>query len=135
MKKWRVRMAEVTDCPFCTRLRGGELTLVDGMRVAALTESHPHAEGHAVVVPRRHVGRIGQLDGDEYTELFAVARELLVDLEVRHQPDAFTIGMNDGPAAGQSVAHVHLHVVPRRTGDVEDPRGGVRKALPPQRPG
>lgn len=48
--------------------------------------------------------------------------------------DAFTIGINDGPAAGQSVAHVHLHVVPRPTGDLENPRGGIRKALPPQQP-
>ena len=48
--------------------------------------------------------------------------------------DAFTMGINDGPAAGQSVAHVHLHVVTRPTGDLENPRGGIRKALPPQQP-
>lgn len=48
--------------------------------------------------------------------------------------DAFTLGMNDGPAAGQSVAHVHVHVAPPHTGDLGNPRGGTRKALPPQQP-
>jgi diadenosine tetraphosphate (Ap4A) HIT family hydrolase len=119
------------DCPFCTRLAAGESPLLDRPLVVALPEEHPHAVGHTVIIPRRHVGRVGELTEDEHNALFASAREVLQGLERSHAPDAFTLGINDGPAAGQSVPHVHLHVVPRHTGDVPDPRGGVRKALPP----
>jgi diadenosine tetraphosphate (Ap4A) HIT family hydrolase len=118
-------------CPFCTRLQARETPLIDEPLVVAFVEEHPHAIGHAVVIPRLHVGRLIELSDDEHQSLFATARELLRELEARHHPDAFTVGMNDGPAAGQSVPHVHLHLIPRHSGDVPDPRGGIRKTLPP----
>lgn len=120
-----------TDCPFCTRIANGETPLLDRPLVMALAEDHPHAVGHTVIIPRRHVSRLSKVSEEEHHELFATARVLLGELYRSHSPDAFTLGINDGPAAGQSVPHVHLHVVPRHAGDVSDPRGGVRKALPP----
>ena len=101
--------------------------------MVTLPESHPHAIGHAVVIPRRHVSRLTELSEQEHHDLLALARDVAIQLEHEHQPDAFTLGMNDGPAAGQSTPHVHLHIVPRTTGDIEDPRGGIRRALPPPR--
>lgn len=119
------------ECGFCARLAGEEQPVIDDGLVAALVETSPHAPGHCVVVPKRHVDRLALLTDDEYERLFATVRALLSDLEAVHRPDAFTVGVNDGAAAGQSTPHVHVHVVPRHVGDVDDPRGGVRKALPP----
>lgn len=130
-------MADMTAdrCGFCERIAAGTPDAPDAWRgehVVALPELHPHADGHTVVVPRRHVPRLLGLDEAEHRELWALARQVLADLTADRDPDAFTIGMNDGPAAGQSTPHVHLHVVPRTHGDMPDPSGGVRRALPPR---
>jgi diadenosine tetraphosphate (Ap4A) HIT family hydrolase len=86
--------------------------------------------GHTLIIPRRHVGSVFDLTHEELLDLHALvvkARErLLKDLH----PDAFNIGLNDGPAAGQTVPHAHIHLIPRKTGDVPDPRGGVRWIIP-----
>ena len=86
--------------------------------------------GHTLVVPRRHVASIFELTEEEWGAVWSmvgVVRRELADEEV---PDGFNIGVNDGTAAGQTIAHAHVHVIPRRTGDVEDPRGGVRWVIP-----
>ena len=125
-----------TPCGFCDRLSGGDPddVVASEALAVALPETRPHASGHTVVVPRRHVARLGQLTEAEHRALFALARRALAELERTHSPDAFTLGMNDGPAAGQSTPHVHLHLVPRHDGDLPDPRGGIRNALPPPPP-
>lgn len=118
-----------TDCDFCARISSGPGRWSSHL-VVALPELHPHAMGHTVIVPRRHLARLTALTEDEHRELWDLARRVALDLEAEHAPDAFTIGMNDGSAAGQSTPHVHLHVVPRRHGDIDDPKGGIRRALP-----
>lgn len=81
-------------------------------------------------MPRRHVGRLADLTANEASDLWAVAMRQLETLSGAYGADAFTIGVNDGHAAGQEIDHVELHVIPRRAGDVPDPRGGVRWVLP-----
>lgn len=66
----------------------------------------------------------------ERTALWALVPEALERLTKEHSPDGFNIGLNDGPAAGQTIGHLHLHVIPRYKGDAPDPRGGVRWILP-----
>lgn len=83
-----------------------------------------------LVVPRRHVERVETLSPTEWQELFELVRQVAVEVSGRAGVDAFNIGVNSGEAAGQTVAHAHVHVIPRRKGDVEDPRGGVRWVLP-----
>ncbi|MCL7937743.1 MAG: HIT domain-containing protein, partial [marine benthic group bacterium] len=88
------------------------------------------AEGHCLVLPRAHVGSLWDLSLDEQLEvwnLVAEARDLLAG---RHAPDGFTVGVNDGLAAGQTIPHAHVHVIPRHLGDVSDPTGGLRGILP-----
>jgi diadenosine tetraphosphate (Ap4A) HIT family hydrolase len=124
---------DASTCHFCAQLEGGEPgPLATRATAVALPERHPHATGHTVVISRRHIGRLSGLTEQEHHDLFALAREVIVLLESEHGPEAFTLGMNDGPAAGQTAPHVHLHIVPRNTGDVEDPRGGIRRSLPAQ---
>jgi diadenosine tetraphosphate (Ap4A) HIT family hydrolase len=99
----------------------------------AFDDAFPSAPGHTLVVPRRHVGRLLDLTERESAELWGLARDQLARLESTG-PDAYTVGVNDGPAAGQTVAHVHLHLIPRRFGDVTDARGGLRWVLPNSAP-
>lgn len=121
---------EATDCHFCSTIHQAPQAWA-GATAVALPESRPHAQGHTVIVPRRHVSRLADLTDEEHHELWALMRTVASDLQEGQEPDAFTIGVNDGPAAGQSTPHVHLHVVPRHHGDVTDPKGGIRRALPP----
>ena len=78
--------------------------------VVTMWDGFPVSPGHVLVVPRRHVAR--------------------TEIEKDFAPDGYNIGINDGAAAGQTVLHLHLHVIPRYEGDVEDPRGGIRHVIP-----
>lgn len=106
-------------CPFCTTepLERREL-------VSVHLDKYPVTTGHLLIVPNRHVAGLFELTAAEYTALFATARELAGRSTDR--PDGWNLGVNVGTAAGQTVMHVHLHLIPRTNGDVSDPRGGVR---------
>ncbi len=92
----------------------------------ALLDSFPISEGHTLVIPRRHVESIYELPMAEQTAVWEMVRQIRLDLIAHFRVEAFNIGVNDGFAAGQTVPHAHVHVIPRRPGDVEDSRGGVR---------
>jgi diadenosine tetraphosphate (Ap4A) HIT family hydrolase len=91
-------------------------------------DKYPVSPGHRLIVPKRHVASLFELAPEEYSELFTIARELATS--DRSAPDGWNLGVNVGPAAGQTVMHVHVHLVPRMLGDVPDPRGGVRWVVP-----
>lgn len=117
-----------TDCPFCNL---PESRIVHGHRLAvAVRDAYPVAPGHTLVIPRRHVGSFFELLPSEKVAMMELLDQARADVELCLAPDAFTIGINDGVAAGQTVPHVHLHLIPRRVGDVDDPRGGIRWVLP-----
>lgn len=110
-------------CPFCAATAGSRHL------VEILTDNYPSAPGHRLVVPTQHVERVADLTDGELLGMWTVARDL-----TQGDADGYTVGINDGPAAGQTVPHVHLHVIPRHHGDVPDPRGGVRWVLPDTAP-
>ncbi len=115
-------------CPFCNL--APERILVEGSLALAFRDSYPLNPGHALIVPRRHVASwfdATAAERDEMVRLADDARRIIVE---RDAPDAFNLGINDGPAAGQTVPHLHLHLIPRYEGDVADPRGGVRWIIP-----
>lgn len=95
----------------------------------AVLDAYPVTDGHVLIVPKRHVVRFVDLTTDEILEMFdlieGTVRTIITDTA------DFTIAVNDGPAAGRTVPHLHVHVIPRRAGDVADPRGGVRQLLVP----
>jgi diadenosine tetraphosphate (Ap4A) HIT family hydrolase len=98
--------------------------------VVALWDAFPVNRGHALIVPRRHVPTWFDASAEERVALMAAfdeARDLIV---ARFAPDGFNIGINVGGAAGQTVFHLHVHLIPRYDGDVPDPRGGVRWVIP-----
>ncbi len=90
----------------------------------------PVAAGHALVIPRRHVTTWFDATPEEHGALVAAIERVRQEILQRHKPDGFNIGINVGAAAGQTVFHLHIHIIPRYHGDVPDPRGGVRHVIP-----
>ena len=96
----------------------------------AVFDTYPVSPGHALVLPLRHVATIWDLNAAEYDDCFRLVRAVQPLLAARFSPDGFNVGANCGEAAGQSVWHAHLHVIPRYQGDTPNPRGGVRHVIP-----
>lgn len=115
-------------CPFCgpDRLR----VFYEGELVVGLWDAFPVSPGHALLVPRRHVRDWWDATRQEQEQLVAALKVARQEILKAYRPDGFNIGWNVGAAAGQTVFHLHLHVIPRYEGDVPDPRGGVRHVIP-----
>jgi diadenosine tetraphosphate (Ap4A) HIT family hydrolase len=96
----------------------------------AFYDGFPVSPGHALVIPRRHVASFFDLTEDEVADMMALVRKVKLLVDARFRPDGYNIGINVGEAAGQSVFHVHMHLIPRYAGDVPDPKGGVRGVIP-----
>ncbi len=96
-------------------------------------DSHSLAAGHVLVVPRRHVANYFDMNIIEKIQIVELLDRAKARIEADHEPDGYNIGINIGTAAGQSRMHVHVHLIPRYTGDVVDPRGGIRSVLAQRR--
>lgn len=117
-----------TVCPFCS-LPESRIILANHQAVA-VADGFPISPGHTLIIPRRHVESIFELNAEEVNALIMLlvgAKNVLAD---EQKPDGFNIGVNDGPAAGQTIPHLHIHLIPRFIGDRPDPRGGVRWIIP-----
>lgn len=117
-----------SNCPFC-QLDAERIVFADNVTLV-IRDAFPVSPGHTLIIPRRHVGSFFQLTAPERESMFELLTQAKVELDETLQPDGFNIGINDGAAAGQTVPHLHLHLIPRYRGDVPDPRGGVRWVLP-----
>jgi len=120
-------MAEML-CPFCTLPH----SRIVGQNEHAIwiRDAFPVSPGHSLVVPKRHVGSFFETTEPERTALLALLDVAKAAAKSEYHPDGFNIGINDGAAAGQTVPHLHIHLIPRFIGDVADPRGGVRWLVP-----
>lgn len=121
-------MSSGRPCPFC--VLDPARVLDENALVVAYRDGFPVSPGHTVIIPRRHFATLFDATAEEQAALLGMlarARELL---DEAHRPDGYNIGINHGPAGGQSVPHLHIHLIPRYFGDKEDPRGGVRWVLP-----
>jgi diadenosine tetraphosphate (Ap4A) HIT family hydrolase len=121
------KQAEVIlmECELCRE----QMSLFGDDHAFVRYDSNSLSKGHVLVVPRRHVANFFDMTGDEKTSVLALLDRARVEISRKHAPDGYNIGVNIGEAAGQSRMHVHVHLIPRYTGDVEDPRGGVRCVL------
>jgi len=115
-------------CPFCNLPK--ERVLLETETTLAFLDGYPVTEGHALLIPKRHVASIFELPPEELAALWAQVATVRKLLAEKYRPDAFNVGVNDGTAAGQTVPHAHIHVIPRRKGDAPDPRGGIRWIIP-----
>lgn len=114
-------------CVFCSLK---EKFIAENDSAYAIWDHFPAASGHSLVIPRRHLLTLDEVTGREVQDLFALLREVKGLIREQYGADGFNIGVNEGAAAGQTVMHLHFHIIPRRYGDVADPRGGIRKVLP-----
>ena len=115
-------------CPFCPA--PADRLFFENELVAGFWDAFPVSPGHALLVPRRHVATWFEATPEEWhalTDALPVAKR---EIERTHNPDGYNVGINCGAAAGQTVFHLHVHLIPRYHGDIEDPRGGVRHVLP-----
>jgi diadenosine tetraphosphate (Ap4A) HIT family hydrolase len=115
------------DCIFCNYSH--ETIVAENELAVALLDGYPVSPGHLLVMPKRHFDDFFEATEDEVVAIYRVLRQAREYLTEWHHPDGFNVGVNVGKAAGQSVQHLHLHLIPRYTGDVERPRGGVRNLM------
>lgn len=118
----------MTPCPFCPP--PADRVFLETEAVVGFWDSYPVSPGHALLVPRRHVADWFAASRDEQAALGIAIEAVKVEIEKLHQPDGYNIGINVGAAGGQTVFHLHVHVIPRYIGDVAQPRGGVRGVIP-----
>jgi diadenosine tetraphosphate (Ap4A) HIT family hydrolase len=120
-----------TDCIFCRRDDPTLNRVVkESENFYARYDNFPATEGHVEIVPKRHVVSFFELAPHEVAEAFVLMSNVRTALAAEFSPHGYTIGINDGRAAGRTIDHLHIHLVPRYEGDVADPRGGIRQALP-----
>ena len=119
---------KTTECVFCNLESGKELITETATSVAFL-DSYPVNPGHTLIVPKRHVADYFELTIHEQRALWLVLNRCKKLIQKRFNPNGFNVGINVGEAAGQSIFHVHIHLIPRYKGDVENPRGGVRGVI------
>jgi diadenosine tetraphosphate (Ap4A) HIT family hydrolase len=115
-------------CPFCflpaeRLVQASEFALV-------MRDGFPISPGHTLIIPKRHVASFFEITDAERIDLMSLLAAARDDLDRQFRPAGYNIGINDGAAAGQTVPHLHIHLIPRYEGDRPDPRGGVRWVLP-----
>ena len=96
----------------------------------AVRDIAPVNPGHTLIMSKRHVSSYFDLSDEEVLAMMVLLRRTKQTLDIEFAPDDYNIGVNNGPLAGQTVPHVHIHVMPRYRGDVDDVRGGVRNIIP-----
>mgnify|MGYP001032943236 FL=1 len=116
-------------CIFCNLDQDKEIIAENELAVA-FYDSFPVNPGHSLIIPKRHVANYFDLSVEECVAMQALLKVVQTKVEERFHPNGYNIGVNVNVAAGQSVFHVHMHLIPRFLGDVEDPKGGVRGVIP-----
>jgi diadenosine tetraphosphate (Ap4A) HIT family hydrolase len=115
-------------CPFCA-LPASRILAADDLTLT-VRDGYPVSPGHTLVIAKRHVASLFETTVAERRALWEALRRAREQLDVELGPAGYNVGVNDGAAAGQTVMHLHVHLIPRYKGDVNDPRGGVRHAVP-----
>ena len=119
-------------CRFCTSKPGRQLIVKNEFGFAAY-DKHPASNGHFLVISYRHFASYFDVQDDEREALWTLVALGKEAVDKEWNPDGYNIGINVGEAAGQSIHHLHIHVIPRYKGDVENPKGGVRGVIPAQK--
>ena len=115
-------------CPFCPP--DEERVAFAQDEVIGLWDGFPVSPGHLLVIPKRHFPTWFEAAEQEHRAIIKGIETAKRTIEARHRPDGYNIGVNVGPAGGQTVPHLHVHVIPRYTGDVPHARGGIRHVIP-----
>jgi ATP adenylyltransferase len=117
------------DCPFCYLDEKREL-IVKSKLAYAIYDQFPVSDGHALIVSVRHCADYFELSEEEQTACWALVNDVKQIIQGKYSPDGFNVGININEAAGQTISHVHIHLIPRYNGDIKDPEGGIRSVIP-----
>jgi len=120
--------SEKNNCPFCNI---DDKILFQFKNAIVISDKYPVTKYHSLIIPKRHVESYFDLTPEEYIDcivMIKTAKKTLCELD--KTISGFNIGVNDGADAGQTISHCHIHLIPRRKGDVKDPSGGVRHIIP-----
>ncbi len=117
------------ECFFCKSISKKDFTLENELAVARF-DDFPVSDGHLEIIPKRHVKDWWETTKEEKIAIFDLMNEAKKMIDEKYKPDGYNIGMNLGEKAGQSIMHLHVHLIPRYDGDVPNPRGGVRGIIP-----
>lgn len=121
-------MHNSTPCPFCALPKARVLFSNDSS--IAFRDAYPVTRGHTLVIPLRHVSSFFDTTPEERTSMLGLLEAAKQQIQTEFDPAGYNIGINDGAAAGQTVGHLHIHLIPRYPGDQPDPRGGIRWVIP-----
>lgn len=113
------------DCPFCQVIENREYAR-ESLRSVSFLDNYPIFEGHTLVIPKRHTPDLFDLSSSEISDLWYLVAMCQKDLSKTYKTTSFNVGINIGADAGQTINHLHVHLIPRKKGDVPDPRGGIR---------
>jgi diadenosine tetraphosphate (Ap4A) HIT family hydrolase len=116
------------NCIFCNMQK--ERVVLENDLGYAMYDGFPVNPGHLLIIPKRHFSNFFESTDTERTALFSLVDDAKKILDQKFQPEGYNVGINIGEAAGQSVMHLHIHLIPRYIGDVEKPKGGVRGVIP-----
>jgi len=114
-------------CPFCSIERD---IIAENELAFAIYDKFPVNIGHCLIIPKRHIANYFELNTDEQMKCIDLINQVKQIIETNNKPDGFNVGINVNEAAGQTIFHAHIHLIPRYKGDVERPRGGVRGVVP-----
>jgi diadenosine tetraphosphate (Ap4A) HIT family hydrolase len=122
-------MQPLPSCPFCAPEK---LEVVDRSRnFYVINDNAPVTPGHCLIIPYSHIADPLELNPEEITEIWQLVQDMRKKLLSEDSAiSGFNVGFNSGHDAGQTIFHTHIHLIPRRCGDVEKPRGGVRGVIP-----
>jgi len=115
-------------CPFCSI--ASDKIIGSNAYAYAIYDTTPVAQGHLLIIPKRHVASYFDLSSEEQIACWKLVNKMHGAMNSTFNPNGFNVGINVNAAAGQTVWHVHIHLIPRFQGDVENPRGGVRAVIP-----
>ena len=121
----------MTNCLFCDRDNATQHSIIlENDQAYARWDNMPVSQGHLEVIPKRHILSFFDLTDQELSSMYGLLAQAKSVVDKKYSPAGYNIGINDGEAAGRTIHHLHIHLIPRFLGDVKNPRGGVRHIIP-----
>ncbi|OYT57912.1 MAG: HIT family protein [Candidatus Aenigmarchaeota archaeon ex4484_14] len=117
-------------CLFCEIQRKKNKIIAENETFIAIFDDMPVNAGHCLIIPKRHVISFFDLTAKEVKDCYELTKRVKEYVDKKFSPDAYNIGINEGRVAGRTIDHLHIHLIPRYVGDVENPTGGVRNVIP-----
>ena len=117
-------------CVFCEEFIPKQKKVFENKLAIAYFDQFPVSKGHILIITKRHSQTFFDITAEEQKAMISLLNKCKKYIDKLYNPDGYNVGLNCGEAAGQSVMHVHMHLIPRYKGDVENPKGGIRGVIP-----